>query len=68
MDRHIGGDVCRERKREMDEGEGKDEKVREAERLRARKERGEVCWTRGCRKNVVGGLGVKCEVSTIILS
>ncbi|KAL7417017.1 hypothetical protein BDY24DRAFT_154834 [Mrakia frigida] len=52
MDRHLGSKKCIEKK---------DEVGREREVLRAKKERGDVCFAKGCKKGLVGGLGVKCS-------
>lgn len=50
----MGGRECNEKILEQ----GRAEK----EIVRARKERGELCFGKGCKKTVNGGLGVRCEV------
>jgi len=55
MDRHMGSQKCIDKK---------DEVGREKEAHRMRKEKGEVCFANGCRKGLIGGLGVKCTVSS----
>ncbi|CDZ97505.1 ZIP-like zinc transporter proteins [Phaffia rhodozyma] len=55
MDVHMGSKECSENILQK----GRAEK----EIIRSRKERGELCFNKGCKKTVQGGLGVKCEAA-----